>query len=143
MNASARSADRLLTPTVVNAEMVSIAITPARSTDGSKRVNAMNQAIRAIDHAQRDHGRSRRSSGPAAATRKARFCPDTAVRWLSPASRNAWTIAGGSRPSSPMTRPVNSAASSAGIADSAASRKARRTRVLARSSGAGSPTSPT
>ena len=47
-----------------------MAINPARSTDGSKRVMAMNQPINPTDAAQRADGRSRRSSGPAAAMTK-------------------------------------------------------------------------
>ena len=105
-------------------ELASIAMTPARSTDGSKRVRTMNQPIRARVAAQRDHGRSRRSSGEAAAIKNATFSPDTAVRCDSPDVRNASTISAGWRASSPITRPVNRLASGTPIADSAARRSA-------------------
>jgi hypothetical protein len=88
----------------------------------------MNQAIkpRVADH--RHHGRIRRSAGDAAASRKATFSPDTAVRWDSPDVRKSVTIDSGSRASSPMTRPVNNAASAPPMVDSAARRSAVRTR---------------
>ena len=50
-------------------------MTPARSTDGSARVSITNQPISPIDAAQRSVGRSRRSSGPAAARKSATFWP--------------------------------------------------------------------
>ena len=50
-----------------------VAITPARNTDGSKRVSAMNHAISATDAAQRHHGLRRRSNGSAAASTNATF----------------------------------------------------------------------
>ena len=111
-----------------------IAITPARSTDGSKRVSAMNHATTATVAAHRHDGRNRRSNGKAAASTKATFCPDTAVRCERPDPRKASISSGRWRASSPMTSPVNSAASSLPIVASATRRSERRTRLLARSS---------
>ena len=96
-----------------NAELASIAMTPARSTDGSNRVSIMNQPISPSVADHRHHGRIRRKHGDAAASTNATFSPETAVRCDRPEVRNAVTIDSGSRASSPMTRPVNRAASGA------------------------------
>ena len=96
--------------------MANIAITPARSTDGSKRVSAMNQPIRARVAAHLHHGRNRRSSGDAAAMTNATFSPETAVRCDSPDARKALTMPALWRVSSPITSPVNRLASASPIA---------------------------
>src|SRR4051794_26898289 len=111
-----------------NAELASIAIIPARSTDGSNRVSIMNQPIspNVADH--RHHCRIRRKAGDAAANTNATFSPETAVRCERPEVRNAVIIDSGSRASSPITSPVNKAASAPPIVDSATRRSAERTR---------------
>ena len=70
-----------------NAEADIMAMTPARSTDGSNRVNAMNHSTRPIVASHRHHGRQRRNKGAAAAKTKAMFWPETAVRCDKPDRR--------------------------------------------------------
>lgn len=71
------------------------AIVPARTIDGSKRVNATNHKINPTVTPSRGHRRKRRSNGPQAASTNATFCPDTAVRWERPLALNRSIIACG------------------------------------------------
>lgn len=71
------------------------AIVPARTIEGSKRVNATNHKINPTVTPSRGHRRSRRNNGPHAAKTKATFCPDTAVKWERPLALNRLIIARG------------------------------------------------
>ncbi len=83
------------------------AMAVARSTDGSQRTAVPNRPRTTSAAARRPRRPRRRSSGPAAASAKATFWPETASRWVRPAAeKSASTSAGWSR-SSPTTRPAH------------------------------------
>ncbi len=141
VDASSRTTDRWRPRTY--AEQPSMAMTPARSTDGSKRVRAMNHPISPMVAAHRHHGRSRREqrrrrgqherhvlAGHRGEMRQARRakCADHLRRLAGVVADH---------------QPVNNAASSTPIVDSAERRRAVRTRDEVRYSGEPSRQSPT
>lgn len=139
--ATARSRTRLTGRPTVEAVMASAAMATALNTDGSHRVNTPKASTTPTPATSRARSPSRRNIGPATASTKATFCPETANRWLSPAARKSSTSSGDCSRSSPSTRPVNNARRSV-LSEEAPRTRVRRNSLVNRLSGPPGCTSP-